>query len=129
MLAASGVPLPAASGPQTPYSKLLLKPLFSFAGKGIQFSPTQADLEGIPSERRADYLLQQCMSFVSTIVMSGGQTEAEFRILYMWPDVGSLTPALSGAPGTGKNHRRGPPQGSGVGGRLVAFYPADGKRV
>jgi hypothetical protein len=77
------------------YSDLLLKPLFSFAGKGIQFEPTQAQLEAIPAERRGDYLLQQRMTFVPTIDTPHGITQAEFRILYIWPDGEKLTATLS----------------------------------
>ena len=62
-LAAAGVPLPAGSTSKTVYSELLLKPLFSFAGKGIQFEPTQAQLVEIPAAQRAGYLLQQRMNF------------------------------------------------------------------
>lgn len=93
-LAAAGVPLPV-SGPDAIYSDLLLKPLFSFAGKGIEFEPTQALLEAIPKEHRGEYLLQQRMTFVPTIETPYGITQAEFRILYLWPDGSSLTPALS----------------------------------
>jgi hypothetical protein len=91
----AGVRLPAPGGPETAYTELLLKPLFSFAGKGIQFEPTQAQLQAIPAERRTDYLLQQRMRFVPTIETPCGLTQAEIRILYLWPDGGSLTPVLS----------------------------------
>jgi hypothetical protein len=94
-LAAAGVPMPPEAGPATTYSNLLLKPLFSFAGKGIQFDPTRAQLEVIPADRRRDYLLQQRMTFVPTIETPFGPTQAEIRILYLWPDGGSLTPVLS----------------------------------
>jgi hypothetical protein len=94
-LAAAGVALPANAGPDTVYHELLLKPLFSFAGKGIQFDPTQAQLERIPVSQRPNFLLQQRMSFVPTIETPHGPTQAEIRILYLWPDGGSLTPALS----------------------------------
>jgi hypothetical protein len=94
-LAAAGVAVPAQAGPETTYSELLLKPLFSFAGKGIQFDPTQAQLEAIPAERRGEFLLQQRMRFVPTIATPCGLTQAEIRILYLWPDHGMLTPALS----------------------------------
>jgi hypothetical protein len=40
-LADAGVPLPPESGPSTVYNHLLLKPLFSFAGKGIEFDPSR----------------------------------------------------------------------------------------
>jgi len=94
-LAAAGVPLPAGKGPDTVFSSLLLKPLFSFAGKGIQFDPTQAELERIAPAERHGYLLQQRMNFVPTVATPAGMTQAEFRILYLWPDGGELTPALS----------------------------------
>ncbi len=94
-LAAAGVTLPAGCGRDAVYTELLLKPLFSFAGKGIQFEPTQMQLEAVPIEQRAGYLLQQKMSFVPTIDTPQGLTQAEFRILYMWPDGEKLTPALS----------------------------------
>jgi hypothetical protein len=94
-LLASGVPLPDSTGSDTVYGELLLKPLFSFAGKGIHFDPTQAQLEGIPKHLRTGYLLQQRMRFVPTIETPYGLTQAEIRILYMWPDGGRLTPALS----------------------------------
>ena len=94
-LADAGVALPAESGPETRYSELLLKPLFSFAGKGIQFEPTRAQLESIPGSRRRDFLLQQRMRFEPTIDTPFGMTQAEFRILYLWPDGEELTPALS----------------------------------
>jgi hypothetical protein len=94
-LAAAGVSLPSPAGPETAYTELLLKPLFSFAGKGIQFDPTQAQLEAIPAAKRAEYLLQQRMYFLPTIETLHGLTQAEIRILYLWPDGGALTPALS----------------------------------
>jgi hypothetical protein len=73
---------------------LLLKPLFSFAGKGIQFAPTRGELEAIPESDRGSYLVQQRMHFVPTIRTPHGLTQAEIRILYVWPDGGELTPAL-----------------------------------
>ena len=93
-LEAAGVPLPARAGPGTVYGDLLLKPLFSFAGKGIQFDPTQGQLEEIPPHLRGGYLLQQRMSFAPTIETPHGLTQAEIRILYLWPDGGVLTPVL-----------------------------------
>jgi hypothetical protein len=98
-LAAAGVELPqetgSEAGPETVYRELLLKPLFSFAGKGIQFEPSRQDLESIPAAERKNYLLQQRMRFEPTIDTPKGMTQAEIRILYLWPDGGTLTPALS----------------------------------
>jgi len=94
-LLTAGVALPAETGPEAVYSELLLKPLFSFAGKGIEFDPTQGQLEAIPADQRAGYLLQQRMHFQPTIETPCGLTQAEIRILYLWPDDGDLTPVLS----------------------------------
>ncbi len=47
-LARAGVPLAATSTGEVVYPDLLLKPLFSFAGKGIEFQPSRARLEAIP---------------------------------------------------------------------------------
>jgi len=93
-LRAAGVEIPDRKSPETAYPNLLLKPLFSFAGKGIQFDPTQAELEAIPRERRRDFLLQQRMSFVHNVDTPCGMTQAEIRILYLWPDDGILTPVM-----------------------------------
>ncbi|HEY2467731.1 MAG TPA: hypothetical protein VGI45_07805 [Terracidiphilus sp.] len=92
-LVESGVPL-AGEG-EGVYHDLLLKPLFSFAGKGIEFEPSRARLEQIPPAERSSYLLQQRMRFEPTIETPFGLTQAEIRILYLWPDDGVLTPALS----------------------------------
>ncbi|HEX4319926.1 MAG TPA: hypothetical protein VHZ52_03425 [Acidobacteriaceae bacterium] len=92
-LEAAGVALPG--GGDAVYEDLLLKPLFSFAGKGIQFGPSRAELEAIPEEERGNYLVQQRMHFVPTIQTPHGLTQAEIRILYLWPDGGRLTPALA----------------------------------
>ena len=91
----AGVRLPDSHGGDAVYEDLLLKPLFSFAGKGIQFAPSRAELEAIPEEERSNFLLQQRMHFVPTIQTPHGMTQAEIRILYIWPDGGKLTPALS----------------------------------
>jgi hypothetical protein len=93
-LKAAGVPLPESAGLDAVYDNLLLKPLFSFAGKGIQFAPSRFELEAIPESDRDNYLLQQRMHFVPTIETPRGLTQAEIRILYLWPDDGELTPVL-----------------------------------
>ena len=75
---------------------ILLKPLYSFAGKGIQFSPTDADLNAIPATDRHLYLLQERVHFEPVIATPFGPTQAEIRILYVWPDdEPEMLPALS----------------------------------
>jgi hypothetical protein len=73
----------------------LLKPLYSFAGVGIKFSPTDADLAAIPAEHRHDYIVQERMRFEPVIDTPHGATQAEIRIMYIWKDGSAPTPALT----------------------------------
>ena len=76
-------------------SQLLLKPLYSFAGKGIQFAPTDADLEEIAVADRPLYLLQERVHFAPIIETPDGLTQAEVRVMYVWPDGGAMEPVIS----------------------------------
>ncbi|HEY0758557.1 MAG TPA: hypothetical protein VGD59_04790 [Acidisarcina sp.] len=80
--------------PQEPEA-LILKPLFSFAGQGIRFGPTAAELESIPPSLRRDYLLQQRVRFEPVIETPWGLTQAEIRVMYVWPDEGQLEPVIT----------------------------------
>jgi hypothetical protein len=75
--------------------KLLLKPLYSFAGKGIQFAPTDDDINAIPVADRPLYLLQERVNFEPVIQTPHGPTQAEIRVMYLWPDGGTLEPVIS----------------------------------
>ena len=66
--------------------QVLLKPLYSFAGKGIEFGPTDAELAAIPAAERKLYLLQERVKFEPTIETPWGLTQAEVRIMYVWPE-------------------------------------------
>jgi hypothetical protein len=72
----------------------LLKPLYSFAGAGIKFAPTEADIDAIPAGQRHDYILQERMRFDPVIQTPHGPTQMEVRMMYVWPDGGELTPVL-----------------------------------
>jgi hypothetical protein len=72
----------------------VLKPLYSFAGLGIKFNPTQADVDAIPVEQRSHYMLQERMRFEPVIETPHGLTQAEIRIMYVWPEDGEITPVL-----------------------------------
>jgi hypothetical protein len=70
----------------------VLKPLYSFAGAGVTFAPTDDDLAAIPRERRHDYVLQERVRFTPLIDTPHGPTQVEARIMYVWLD--ELTPVL-----------------------------------
>ena len=73
----------------------VFKPLYSFAGKGIQFAPTDEDLRAVPPEERHNYLLQERVQFEPVIRTPEGMTQAEVRILYVWPEGRSMIPMTS----------------------------------
>jgi hypothetical protein len=103
----------------------ILKPLYSFAGQGICFAPTDEQLAAIPPFQRSQYLLQQRVSFDPVIDTPAGPTNAEIRILYVWPDRGVLTPLtclvrLGRGIMMGVDHNRGQ---SWVGASAALFNP------
>jgi hypothetical protein len=72
----------------------VLKPLYSFAGLGIKFNPTQADVDAIPVGQRHHYMLQERIRFEPVIETPHGMTQAEIRIMYVWPEGGEIAPVL-----------------------------------
>lgn len=63
--------------------RYLLKPLFSFAGGGIIFAPTDAQIAEIPAAQRSNYILQERIQFEPVIETPEGPTQAEIRIMYV----------------------------------------------
>jgi hypothetical protein len=86
--------------------RYLLKPLFSFAGGGIMFAPTDAQIAAIPRAERKNYILQERIAFEPVIDTPEGPTQVEIRIMYLRdpstrlppaaPDAGSLRASGSG---------------------------------
>jgi hypothetical protein len=62
----------------------VLKPLFSFAGKGVNIHPTQNDIDGINDPQ--NYILQKKVQYDPCIKNPEGvNIKAEIRLLYIWP--------------------------------------------
>jgi hypothetical protein len=78
--------------------RYLLKPLFSFAGGGIIFSPTDAQIAAIPMTERKNYILQERINFTPVIDTPEGPTQAEIRIMYVRGPSSSLTGGASLVP-------------------------------
>src|SRR6202162_1771801 len=64
----------------------VLKPLYSFAGLGGVIGPTRDDLDKIPLRRRHEFILQERVRFDPVIDTPHGPTQAEIRIMFLWPD-------------------------------------------
>jgi hypothetical protein len=71
----------------------ILKPLFSFAGLGVNINPKKEDLDAIPPQSRSQYILQEKMHFEPVIETPFGGTKAEVRIMYVWQD--ALAPVMT----------------------------------
>jgi hypothetical protein len=63
--------------------RYLLKPLFSFAGGGIIFAPTDAQIAAIPLDQRRNYILQERIDFTPVIDTPEGPTQVEIRVMYV----------------------------------------------
>ncbi len=73
--------------------RYILKPLFSFAGLGVNIHPTKADIAAIPANKRSQYIVQERMNFEPVIETPLGVTKAEVRVMYIW--VGELLPVMT----------------------------------
>jgi hypothetical protein len=70
--------------------RYLLKPLFSFAGGGIIFAPTDAQIAAIPHSERKNYILQERINFTPVIETPEGPTQVEIRMMYVNDPLTSL---------------------------------------
>ena len=69
----------------TDLENYVLKPLFSFAGSGVNLNITSADLDAIPSYQRDGYLLQRKVKYEPVIQSPDGLVKCEIRMLFIWP--------------------------------------------
>ena len=60
----------------------VLKPLFSFSGKGVIFDIKAGDIESIMNPQ--NYILQRKVQYAPVIQSPSGQVKAEIRLLYTW---------------------------------------------
>jgi hypothetical protein len=63
----------------------VLKPLFSFAGSGVKVNIKRADLEAVPLNQRADYLLQEKVMYAPVIETPDTPSKVEIRMMFIWP--------------------------------------------
>jgi hypothetical protein len=70
-----------------------LKPLYSFAGLGVNIAPKKEDIAAVPRGNRSQYILQERLHFEPVIETPFGGTKVEVRVMYVWVD--ELTPVLT----------------------------------
>jgi hypothetical protein len=75
-------------------SRYVLKPLFSFAGGGVNVDPTPADIAAIPEDERHAWCIQEKIEYAPAIqAADGGGVKAEIRMMFFRPD-DEATPIL-----------------------------------
>ena len=67
--------------------RYVLKPLFSFAGGGVNVEPTAADVAKIPERDRGNWCIQEKIEYAPAIkAADGGWVKAEIRMMFLRPD-------------------------------------------
>ncbi len=65
----------------------VLKPLFSFAGGGVNVDPTAADVARVPEAERGAWCLQEKISYEPCLrAVDGGGVKLEIRMMFFRPD-------------------------------------------
>jgi hypothetical protein len=68
-------------------SGYVLKPLFSFAGGGVNIEPTRADVEAVPADERHAWCLQEKIEYEPALqAVDGGGVKMEIRMMFLRPD-------------------------------------------
>jgi hypothetical protein len=68
-------------------SRYVLKPLFSFAGGGVNVDPTPADVNAIPASDRHAWCLQEKIEYAPALqAADGGGVKVEIRMMFLRPD-------------------------------------------
>ena len=74
----------------------VLKPLYSFAGKGVNVSPTLADVEAIPEHERSQWILQEKVEYAPCVITPYGMNKVEIRVMLLWfPNTPSPIPVMA----------------------------------
>jgi len=75
-------------------ARYILKPLFSFAGGGVNVDPTPADVARIPAKERHGWCLQEKIVYAPFLpAVDGGGVKVEIRMMFYRPE-GAAEPVL-----------------------------------
>jgi hypothetical protein len=73
--------------PENFSERYVLKPLFSFAGGGVNVEPTAADLAAIPESERDGWCVQEKIEYAPALqAADGGGVKVEIRMMFLRPD-------------------------------------------
>jgi len=112
----------AASLPED-LANQVLKPLFSFSGKGLLLDLGRDSLDAIPASERPRYILQRKFQYADVIEAPEGRVRCEVRLMYVWMErlaCVSMLPRMSRGRLMGASYNRTDPWT----GHGTAFFPA-----
>jgi hypothetical protein len=73
--------------PPEDLDRYVLKPLFSFAGGGVNIAPTREDLRRIPANQRNAWCLQEKIAYEPALTaVDGAAVKVEVRLMFLKPD-------------------------------------------
>ncbi|MFA6456175.1 MAG: hypothetical protein WCW40_05075 [Bacteroidota bacterium] len=70
----------------------VLKPLYSFAGLGVDIDVTKEKLDALKD--KSQFLLQRKVDYADLIATPEGYAKAEVRMMFIWPEQGEQKPIL-----------------------------------
>lgn len=71
--------------PDQEIARYVLKPLFSFAGLGVEMDPTREKLAALKNPR--EWILQKKVQYAEFVpTPDGSKSKAEIRMMFVWPD-------------------------------------------
>jgi hypothetical protein len=63
----------------------VLKPLYSFAGHGVDMEPTREKIAGLQNPH--EWILQKKVDYAPFVpTIDGHKSKAEIRMMFVWPD-------------------------------------------
>ena len=63
----------------------VLKPLYSFAGQGVEMEPTRDKIAALKNPK--EWILQRKVEYAAFVrTIDGGKSKAEIRMMFVWPE-------------------------------------------
>lgn len=80
----------------TNLNDFVLKPLYAFAGKGVNVNPTAQDIESIPESEQHNWVLMEKIHYAECLYTPLGMNKLEIRCMVIWlPDSPTPIPTIS----------------------------------
>lgn len=109
-------------------SRFILKPLFSFAGSGVQVDLDRTFIEAIPRQERSSWLLQEKVDYAPALIAPDGiGVKAEVRMMFLRPDDGNTMVLAINLVRLSRGKMHGVDHNKGLDwvGSSVAVWPSD----